>query len=787
MKYRVPKQFLIGVSATLLSSMPAVPALAQNAVIEEIVVTARKRSESLQEVPVAVSALTNEDLERQSATEFTDIALHIPNLFISEVQADPTIAGLSLRGQQQADTLLTTDSSVGVYVDGVNLPRQTGLNANMFDVERVEVLKGPQGTLYGRNTTGGAVNVIARKPDLEGLHGYVRATGGNESFTQLSAAANIPLSETVAMRIGAQKTDQDGLGSSNFNGNELMDQNELFVRASFMWDVSDRVTLLLQADHTDLDEGGAMEKLLQPGGLAVDPANTLPVTPSIVAGVRSGALSPADIPSAASPVPGPTFVPGVVAGYNELLGYTMGSSHENWADQETFVEATTGGLALSLAWELSDDMSLKSITGHRQWESDRLLDMDGSPYDILHPSLFVDAEIFSQELQINYATEQADWVFGAYYSSEEGDDGSKTIAVGPLNPTRNVTEGKVKNTSLGVYAQATYKISSRLDFTAGLRYTKEEKELENRNRLELAAVPGMVIACRVPPGNLAISSCAGDFSDAFDDPSWLVSLDYDISDTVMGYASIARSWRGGGQNLRAETDSKAAAPFAPEIATNYELGLKGDYLDSTLRANLALFVTDYEDIQRSIIVPGSASGSVVTVLTNAAEAQIFGAELEFWYSPTDAFSVFATAGYIDFEYQEFESFAQDGVSIVDRSNEDVSLPDLQASFSGRYDTPLSGNFELGVQLDYVWQDDRNLAPTSARSDVTSQEGFGRINARIDLKFGQGYTLSLWGKNLADESFLAGTTDFTGNLGHTIGVIGRPRTYGVTLSADFGDS
>ena len=786
MKLTVPNKLIIGMSATFLSSLPITPIFAENTAIEEIVVTARKRAENLQDVPVTVSAFSGEDLEYQSATEFTDIAVQVPNLFISEVQGDPTIAAISLRGQAQADTLLTTDSSVGVYIDGINFPRQTGLNANMFDIERIEVLKGPQGTLYGRNTTGGAINVIARKPDLNGIHGYLRATGGKESFTQFAGAVNIPFGDTAAARVALQKTDQDGFGKSRFNGNELADQNEIFVRASFTWDVSDSVHVLLQSDYMDLDEGGAMEKLLQPGGLVIDPASTLPITPSIVAGIESGALNPIDIPGAVGPAPGPTFISGLISGYNELLGYTQGSLYENYADLETYTEASVGGVAFTVAWDISEGMSFKSVTGYRHWESERLLDMDGSPYGILHPELAVDADIYSQELQLNYATDSSHWVFGFYYSQEEGDDGSKTIAVKPLNPTRNVTDGTVENTSLGIYAQATYQISEAMGLTLGYRYSQEDKKLENRNRLELAAVPGLVIACRVPPGNLPINACAADFSASFEDPSWLVSLDYDLSNKAMVYASVSRSWRGGGHNLRADTDSAAAVPFAPEIATNYELGLKGDYLDSTLRANAAVFLTDYEDIQRSIIVPGSASGSVVTVLTNAAEAQIFGAELELWYQLTDELSFLATAGYIDFEYEEFDSFAQDGATIVDRSNEEVALPELQTSFSARYDRPLAGNMKLGLQLDYVWTDDRNLSPTSSRPDVTIQESFGRINARVDLVFGQGFTLSLWGKNLNDEAFLAGGTDFTGNLGHTIGVIGRPQTYGLTISKGFGD-
>ncbi len=566
----------------------------------------------------------------------------------------------------------------------------------------------------------------------------------------------------------------------------LADQDEIFVRASFSWDANERLNLLLQSDYLDLDEGGAMEKLLQPGGLLTDPDNTLPITPSLVAGLGSGAVEPADAGG------GPTFVPGVIVGYNELLGYTMGSPYENHSDIDTYNDTSVGGIALTLTWDPSDAVSVKSITGYREWESERLLDMDGSPYAHLHPLTAVDAEIITQELQFNYSTTATDWVFGAYCSDEEGVDGSRSIILAPLNPSRSINDGTVRNLSIGAYAQATYRMTEAVSLTAGLRYTEEEKKLESRNRIELAAVPGMVIGCTVPPGDRPITACVNNLSDSFDDPSWLVSLDYDLADDIMVYASVASSWRGGGQNLRASGDSAAAQPFAPETATNYELGLKGDYLDSTLHINAAVFLTDYQDIQRSIIVPSSSGESgnnnVVTVLTNAAEADIFGAEIELWYQPSEEFSFFSTFGYIDFEYQDFISLAPDGVSIIDRSDEEVALPDLQASFSARYDRPLTGNRALGVQLDYVWQDDRNITPISRRPDVTTQESFGRLNARLELEFGERYVLSLWGKNLTDESFLAGGTDFTGNaLAHTIGVIGRPRTYGVTLAVDFGDS
>ncbi|MCY4563537.1 MAG: TonB-dependent receptor plug domain-containing protein, partial [Gammaproteobacteria bacterium] len=260
---------------------------ARSMVVEEVLVTARKREESLQEVPVAVSAFSQEQIELQTIQEFIDIEAQVPGVHIQTTQHDPSIAAVSIRGQQQPDFLLTNDSAVGAYVDNVNLPRQSGLNANLFDIERIEVLKGPQGTLYGRNTTGGAINIISRKADHDGSHGYLKASYGNKNFTQISGALNIPFSDTAAGRIAVQKTDQDGWGESRFTGDDLYDQDEIFLRGSLVWDPSDRVNIQVQADYMDLDEGGAIEKLVQPGGNFI---NGLPDTTSLTAGIElSGA------------------------------------------------------------------------------------------------------------------------------------------------------------------------------------------------------------------------------------------------------------------------------------------------------------------------------------------------------------------------------------------------------------------------------------------------------------------------------------------------------------------
>ena len=763
---------------------------ARSMVVEEVLVTARKREESLQEVPVAVSAFSQEQIELQTIQEFIDIEAQIPGVYIQQTQHDPSIAAISIRGQQQPDFLLTNDSAVGAYVDNVNLPRQSGLNANLFDIERIEVLKGPQGTLYGRNTTGGAINIISRKADYEGTHGYLKASYGNKDFTQVAGALNIPLSDTAAARIAAQKTDQDGWGESRFSGRELYDQDEIFLRGSLVWDPSERVNVQLRADYMDLNEGGAIEKLTQPGG---NFTNGLPITTSLSVGAElSGAGACfADIPGC------------VNTGYEALAAYVDGDFLKTDSDADVFSEATLWGGGLTISADLTDDIELRSITGYRNWETGQLLDMDGTPFKGLHPLLLVDADFFSQELQLAGVNDRLNWVVGGYYSRENGLDGSTTIAVFPINPTTNITRGEVTNTSWALFGQATYAVTDRINITGGLRWTEEKKELTNMNRLAAgdlitsstgqttrsgvndAVENALIIACRVPPGDIPVDQCAVDLSDTFNDPSWLISVDYRVNDQVMIYASSARSWRGGGQNLRADGDLASAQPFAPETATSFEAGLKGDFADGLMRLNAAAYYVDYKDIQRSIIVPGSAEGAVVTVLTNAAKAEISGFEAEAWLTPSDNLSFFATVGYLDFKYKDFESFAQDGVTIVDRSDEGVPLPDWQFSLSGRYDAAIAGN-ELSIQVDYQWTEKFSTDPTSARQDAVIRDTGGRLNARADWLFGNDLTLSVWGKNLTDEEFIATTTDFTGNLGYTSAVIGRPRSFGLTLSKTFGN-
>lgn len=754
------------IALVLVLTETGAAAAQQTGLLEEVVVTARKRAESLQDVPIAVSAFSDQVIESQTIQEFMDIDAQVPGLYLTHNMSDSTIASPAIRGQRVTDVLLTNDSPVGLYIDGVNMPRMMGLNANIFDIERLEVLKGPQGTLFGRNTTAGAIQIITRKADSDGIHGYLRGSYGNENYTQLAGAINLPVADSAALRLAIQKTDQDGFAESEFTGQELADQDEVFVRGSFVWDPTDRLNIQLTADYLEVDEAGLTSKLLQPGGNPADPTDPIAPTPSFVAATEDG-IHP-------------------VTGYNSLLEFTKGSLFDTAPNNEVFSEAEHWGGGLTVGFDINEDLEFKSITGYRNWESNRENDLDGSPYTILHALGTVDADFFSQELQLQGASEKLDWVVGAYYSEEEGTDGSEAVAVLVFNPSLSVNDGDVKNETRAVFAQGTYALTDSLNLTAGYRWTKETKDLVNMNRAELVANPGETIGCTAPGNNWPDGPCEEKFDAEFDDPSWLLSLDYTISDGVMVYGSASRSWRGGGHNLRAAGGTAAAEPFGPETATNYEVGLKGEFFGSKLRTSLAAYFTDYEDIQQSIIIPGAVPGTIVSVISNAAEAEIIGFEVEAWLQATEGLSFFGTVGYVDFEYQDFNSFAQDGVTIVDRSDEAVQIPEWQWSVSGRYDTSISGN-DLGIQVDYAWTDEINHSPTSQLPNIVTSDSYGLLNARIDFMLNDsGLVLSLWGRNLTDEEVLTYVVDLTGNpLGATVGSAGRPRQIGATIEWKFG--
>lgn len=753
--------------------------------MDEIIVSARKREESIQEIPVAVTAVTGDALKDAGVVEFTDLTEIAPNLRIFSTQSSPGGAAVTLRGQAQADILLTTDSSVGIYLDGVNLPRQLGLGANIFDVERIEVLRGPQGTLYGRNTTAGAINVISKKAQHNEWSGFVEATAGNFNRNDYSAAINIPIvDDTLSVRVAGQSTHRDGFAVSDFSQQEFGDDDELFLRGSLRFTPNENIEVLVVGDWQEIREGGGVEKLVTAGAPLSSAA--------IEAGVELGALNPLDLPA---PIPGPTFFTGAAAGLAALEGFADGMLFNTDTDAPVYGNFDAAGIGGTITLDL-DLLTIRSISGYRTFNSDRLLDLDGTPFTILHPRLIGDSRFYSQELQFfgDALDDRLDWFAGAFYSKEKGTDGSRTVAVAFINPANpSILDGDVENSSYAFFAQGTYALTDRLDLTVGGRWTEEQKDLTTRNGAGGFLPDGQPVICSVPvTARPDPAVCLGEFSDTFSGFSYLFSLDYEVNQDTLVYAKVSRGFRGGGQNLRGSSDPASFQSFDPEFAREVEVGLKTDIFGDMLRLNAAGFWTDYKDIQRSIIVPG-VGANVVTVLTNAAEATILGFEIEAVSNPIEGLTLSANVGYTDAQYDAFTSLASDGMTLIDRSGEAFGgIPELTIGALARYETLVPNSSSvLGMQVNYYWQDEIVLDSEAVNlglfADEQIQESYGLLNAQVDLSFDDyGLEFALFGQNLIDHAYYTDQTGFTGNLGHVIGLVGQPRVWGGRITKKFGD-
>ena len=754
--------------------------------IENVVVTARKREEPVQEVPLAITAISGVQMEKAGMDDLSDLQYQTASLFLRPASASSSSLFLIIRGQSQADTLLTTDSSVGVYIDNVYVPRQLGLKAALYDIERVEVIKGPQGTLFGRNTTGGAINITTKRPDYDGFHGFIEGEYGRFDRTVVGGAVNIPVvQDKFAVRLTGKFDARDGYGHSLLDGSKRADNEESLARIGIVIDPTEHVNISITGDYQHLEGRGAVHQLVYPGqfnpGAGIIPAGILS------AGIDVGGLIPSDIPN------GPTFLPGVTAGYNYLNSISVGQrglSYNNYAQPFEGVGFETYGIGGTITVDLGWS-EFKSITGYREFNRFSRLDLDASPVNLFRGDNFTKAHFFSQELQLlgTAFDDRLEWVFGGFYSDEGGNDVNTNYALNAVNAFNpNISDGLVTNKSWALFAQTSYHITDALSLTAGGRYTKEKKSLIARNRF-FNGVNGF--NCNIP-NDPAIKPdpnvCEGFFSSTFDGWSWLFSLDYKLNEGTLLYAKTSRSFRGGGQNLRGTTDPTSFTPFAPEFAQDYEIGIKADFLENRLRLNLAGYITDYSDIQRSVI-KSTPQGGIVTLLQNAAKATIKGLEFEATAIPVDGLTLKGTLAMTDAKYNEFTDVNPLTGLPRDRSGEPFVIPKWTYSASVRYDLPVGEN-TLGFQVDWYHQSGVNFLPSknaAVPAGTGFQKGYGLLNARIDFEIeAWGVEVALYGKNLTNEKYLVDAVDFTNSaLSHASGVIGEPRIWGIQLKKKFG--
>ena len=731
--------------------------------IGEIVVTARKRSESLQNVPVAITAVTSEQMVDRSIKDITDIAASTPSFFTQMSSADPAALLVSMRGQSATDALLTLDSPVGVYVDGVYLPRSIGLRAAMVDIERVEVLRGPQGTLFGKNTTGGAVSITTRQPDLLETGGFVSMVLGENGKMEATGALNVPLvSDVLAVRGVFQYSGNNGYGR-NLLGDRIGGDVTKTGRINLAFAPSDRLRISLSGDYQRIKGDGIITRLswLNPfAGAAPLPA---PVNLLRATLAQQGlADTPANRTAAYA------FL------QTALLGNSNGSFYDAPTTSPQSNEYEGYGVSGTVEFDLSDYLSVKSITANRWADRDSYVDFDGTPMVLFEPQYVTSSKVFSQELQLlSDPAKRLSWILGGYYSKETGNEFTVSRTLPPILPTNpGITDGDVTNKSVAVFGQANYRVSDAVRITAGLRWTEETKSLRSRNRNALG--------CNIPVSIRINGACDGILSDSYSDWSYLLSLDWTPSNGTLLYARTSRGFKGGGQNLRGQaSDPRTFNPFRPETVTDYEVGTKLDLLDRRLRLNLAGYYAIYEDIQRSTSIQ-PPTGSATTLITNAAKAKIKGIEAEMTAQPTDRLTLNVNASYTDAGYARFMD-----TIIGDRSNERFPVPRWTLATNMTYALPTSLG-DLKFIAGWNWRSATSLRPAALVQSSVTQKAYGIVDARISLHVDAiDADVAIFAKNLLDKEYIVGAVDLDRTLGYNIVNVGTPRLIGVEFRKSFG--
>ncbi|MFZ4745925.1 MAG: TonB-dependent receptor [Sphingomonas sp.] len=820
---------LLGVSAIALGgalvatsaeaqTTSAAPAAA-TAELDTIVVTARKVSENLQNVPVAVTVLTGNDLRNFGIQQVSDLGNFTPGLVTRQAQSTPTALTITLRGQVQTDILVTLDPSVGTYVDGVYWARAYGLNSNLLDISSVQVLKGPQGTLFGRNTTGGALLFNTNDPKLDEFSGQASFTYGRFNEIEATGVVNIPIiSDKIALRIAATRLTRDGYTTNSLpdtattalagntvvargpflgsqNGVKLDNRDRWNGRVKLLIQPTETFSLLFSGEYFDSDETGPSRQIRLAtnafnAGLA-SPTNPVPNstysvanTAGLFVGLTNGfppaAAGPAGIGllngQAATLAANPNIAANNERPYNGARTYTYGMT--------ATVDTLWGDAKLILA--------------HRDVRAFSGIDLEGSQYAVHFTEgqqrIKQDSgEIVTTGRAFNDAV---DFAVGAFVFHESGFDQSISVTVPALNPTTSHFYGLIDNVSIGGYGQATWRITDRLSATGGLRYSVDDKELETRNNNYVRA-SNTTICSVVPVAPFVGASevvgpaqCALRRKDSFGGFSYTAGLDYKITDDILVYAKASRGFRSGGQNLRAPSVS-SFLPFEPEFAYAYEIGFKGEFLDRRLRLNAAAYTTDVNDIQRSTLIstppiPPSTVPGTATILSNAGKARFRGLELEAQALLFEGFRLSGTYAYVDPKYVSFSDLSGD------RSFERfVGIAKHQFSLAADYSREISETVKINLNVNYAWRGDSPTSeynfPANPQNDAiinaTTADALGLLGARASVAFGNRFELAVFGRNITDQRKFVQNL-LVAPLGYITGLRQEPATYGVTGSVKF---
>ncbi len=720
--------------------------------LEEIVVTAQKREVSAQDTPVAVSSFSSEDLRSFNLFDSRDISAKTPNLFMG-----PSGGGLPLsqqvyiRGQGQNGVNISTDPSIGTYIDGIYVAKDSGSLVELVDIERIEVLRGPQGTLYGRNTTGGAIKMFSVRPDPNaGVTGWIRGTGGDYGRIRTQGAVNIPLSPNFALRYSGAYHNRDGYTETSYldarqQPARKQDTNDLdsqFHRINALWDASDRMTVFVSLYTVQTEINGHLNRNL--AGDIVGPAGFAFFSDDFYEGAANNIDA----------------LGRVVAPKSELEGF---------------------GGSIEAVWDTPAGFEAQLTLSRRQNEANGLyFDVDGTAWPFLqvHSSTPQDFESTSAELQFKgfAMDERLSWLGGIYTFEEEGYDGTEsTFFIAGRSPSvLQAARADGANESLAAFAHFAYDLNESLIVEGGLRWTQDEKSLDGRNRLKplvsplelclyTPGAPNVVNTTGASPGPLLPgTTCTFTPSEEWDYWSWNVGVQYRFTDDFMAYAKSSATQRAGGHQYR--DVSGEFDPFDEETLTDVEIGFKSEFADNRARLNVAYFAGSYTDYQNTIQAPTSL-GTVTTAVVNFGDADVRGFEADFEAVLTASISLQGGFGTTRVDYE-------------DDNSQQFNIPELTGFLSLSYAS--SYGFGDGLaQLNWSYRGEMEKeAIRSINLPNSVLPSHATLDLRVGVDFNNGFEVSAWARNLTGEEYYSDALNF--NSSFMIGYVGEPQTWGIDI-------
>ena len=756
--------------------------------LEEVIITSRKSVENQQEVPISVSAFSAKSLASKGISSIDQLAAYIPNV---EIDVHAPFSGSSavlspfIRGIGQSDFAINFDPGVGLYIDGVYYARSLGSIVDLLDIERVEVLKGPQGTLFGRNTIGGAINVVTKNP-IGRFSAFGEITTGSYNRKDSKMTVQFPIVEDklaasfsfssknrdgYVKRIpfkGAHNSDLAQPGDGEFPevglNNDQGNQNNDTWRGKLSWKPSDKYTLNISADLERVRENQNASSLLR-----VNLENDgLPNILGLYNLCAQGLLPPELCNNIAG-------APGL-----ELTGRTPFDDRFITGDPFTTYGTGDGGTVID-SWgtsitqelELSENISLKSITAYRKLESRFGEDQDNSPIPVADLGFEMPAKQFSQEFQLSGKTEKMKWVTGLYYFNEEGSVTDKANLGGGLTQIFGTSYSTVNN--YAAFGQFTYNLSDKFSFTGGLRFTSEKKTIESNesdpNMLLLKL--GATTPTDYPTSDLTRLFPEGVFEQTFNEPTIRLGLEYKATEDIFIYGSFAQGFKSGGWTTRVTAPVLEAPEFKPEKANTYEIGFKSEFAEKTIRFNAALFYTDFQDLQVTV------QRGISPFLENAAKATIKGLEFDVLWRASKNWLLSANAGWLDASYDKIT----DPAAVIKEDFKFANTPDFSGSISSDYTIPLGD--KLGR---FIWHLDASTKSEvyndAENTPLLRQSGLTLLNSTLAFQsYDYNWKITVGGTNLTNETYLVSGFSIPA-VGIAYGIHARPAEFNLGVSYKF---